>query len=1012
MPTNPNNFDVTNITNATKELAELYKQNYNTKKLEAIEVQKILDSSVKYYAVKAKLSDVEKDITKTTENRNVIIEKIKKNNDEINEINKEILLKEQEINKLKKISDDISQAKIDKEKILINLATAEQALQINSNKNNKELVNILTDKLGNINEVITGLKEEESLNHDRIYTLLNEKKTLSEQNELHKTANDELSKEINNVENKKKKQESSALELKKSLKDQIDYTKNIVDLEDKKTRSIERYTKMIGSVSKSVISFYLTQEEAITKITSGWVLSNNELSLYRKNIIDTAPATAMLYNKTAKDLAEMQQTYTESSGRNIRASSEELTKLAEMSRILGSNSGAGKFASNFEQFGLSISSSSEFMEKIMNTAKKSGVNASESLDHIVSNLKIANGYSFKGGLDSFAKMQIYSDKLKINMNEVAKLSDKVSSPEGAIETSAKLQVLGGGFAANSDPMRMLYEGINDFAGMTKRYQKLTSDLMTFNKKTGEVLFSNGYDRLRAKAGAEAMGLDFNEMVTTAQTQAKRRAIEQSGGFQGNKELSKLSPEDRANIENIITSQAQYNKATGNFQVTGASGSLTNINQLTKQDLEFIKPQEVHLADIARNTLSIQEMMSGAKNGILSRFAETINPAGGVARGILTGGADFLASNPTLLLIAGLLGYISKSVAQIASNNGMNMARGLAKLDTRGLDVFKTYGKNIDKTRFEEMTSSSKYRMFTNEGKINKNFERVARGKGYGEELDQLQSNIPSQTGKNVANKIKNGMFSGIKGVGFLIGATMASDMISGVLDTERQSRIASGTGKAGDTSDKWLAAGSGALHGASTGLSLGAMIGSFIPGGTLIGAGIGAAVGALAGGTIGYISASQASNNTPVSDARITSQNRLIMPNGKTVTPSKNDDIFFMDRTKYNQSPSSLVGSMKALGVNVPLVQPRPIGENQLKVMGNNGNSGNLMRDISIKPIDININGTLKLDAGNGNTINLKELLNNNEFKRQIANLVAGELVRAENGGRYKGPMNRNSIIT
>jgi hypothetical protein len=999
-----------NANSLSKENNELLLQSYNSRRMEAIEVQKILDRTIKYHAVLAKLSDIQKNINHIVKGRNEIEEDLSKNQEKINDTAKKILLKEQEINKLKKISDDIDQAKIAKEKILMDLAIAEQTLQINSNKNNKELVNILTDKLNNINEIITILKEEEILNHDKIYNLLNEKNILSSQNKLHITANDELKKQVFEINAKIKKQEDASTALKKNLNEEIENTKKLVAIEDKQTRNFERYSKMATSlidVIKPITSFYFQQEEAVTKITAGWALNNDELTSYRKNIIDTAPATATLYNKTAKDLTEMQQAYTEASGRNIRASSEGLTQLAEMSRILSSNTGAGKFASNFEQFGLSIKSSSEFMEKIMNIAKKSGVNATESLDHIISNLKIATNYSFKNGLESFAQMQIYSDKLKINMNEVAKLADKVSSPQGAIETAAKLQVLGGSFAANADPMRMLYEGINDFAGMTKRYQKMTNDLMVFNKKTGEANFSSGYERIRAQAGAEAMGLDFNEMVTTAQTQAKRNAIEQSGGFKGNKYISSLNPEDRANIENIITSQAQYNKTTGQFQVTGANGNFTDITKLSAQDLEFIKPQEVHLANIARNTLSIQEMISGTKNGILSEFTKMINPIGSVARGALTGGANFLSTNPSMLAALGFLGVITKAVVQIAANNGINMARGLSMINNRGLGgSYDIFGKGIDKTRFNEMMATSKYRMLNKDNTINKNFARIARGKGYENELDQLNKNISVNTGEEIATKIKGGMFSGIKGVGAMLGATLASDIISGVANEYRQNRILKGTGKAGDTTDKWLAAGSGALQGAVQG----AMIGSMLPIG--ISTGIGAAVGGLIGGTMGYFSASNTSNDTSVDDARITSQNRLIMPNGKSVTPSKNDDIFFMDRTKYNQNSSSLIGSMQSLGVNVPIVQPKPIGGNQLKVMSNNGNSGNLMKDMSIKPIDININGTLKLDAGNGNSINLKELINNNEFKKVIANLVAGQLVRDENGGRYKGPMNRNSIIS
>ena len=64
----------------------------------------------------------------------------------------------------------------------------------------------------------------------------------------------------------------------------------------------------------------------------------------------------------------------------------------------------------------------------------------------------------------------------------------------------------------------------------------------------------------------------------------------------------------------------------------------------------------------------------------------------------------------------------------------------------------------------------------------------------------------------------------------------------------------------------------------------------------------------------------------------------------------------------------------------------------------NYGVSGGMM---GIKPIDVNINGTIKLDGGNGKQVDMGALLKDPVFVRQITNLIEQQLIFTTHGARF-----------
>ena len=86
------------------------------------------------------------------------------------------------------------------------------------------------------------------------------------------------------------------------------------------------------------------------------------------------------------------------------------------------------------------------------------------------------------------------------------------------------------------------------------------------------------------------------------------------------------------------------------------------------------------------------------------------------------------------------------------------------------------------------------------------------------------------------------------------------------------------------------------------------------------------------------------------------------------------------------------------------VVKPKPLGENPEYIYKpNRSETSNVNGNtITVKDFNINISGTLRLDAGNySKSIDGRELLNDYAFMTQIKNMIKESINRDINGGKY-----------
>ena len=454
-------------------------------------------------------------------------------------------------------------------------------------------------------------------------------------------------------------------------------------------------------------------------------LAKNGMDALRKSTIDNMVKNhiGINYNVSTDELLKLQENYTKAVGRNVRLSNADQENMAAMRAIIGEGK-TTEFATQFENFGLSMSSTAEHMGKMFADASKAGISFEKYSDNVKQNISIAQNYTFKDGLKGLESMAKKATAIKMDMQMVANLAQKVSTVEGAIDVGAKLQVLGGPFAQAADPLGMLNEGLNDIEGLQDRVTRMIGQLGSFDKSTGEVKVS-AFNKRRVAAAAEAMGMDYGKLMESVNANARRGEVEKQ--LSASASASKLDD----NMKELIKNNAEFKNGKAGVSI---NGEWKSIDELGNGDYEALvaetQDQAADVKDIAKNLRSLVDKRQGV---IKQRDANQAQLSEKLKIGELEG---------KLIDVIGQSNFLLKTWITIAlANNIINGIRGLAQTVDGAKDIFN-FGKSI---------FSRGKNLFRKGGKTASN---VIRRKGLGG-LTRGWQNIVGRTMQPSANMATN-----------------------------------------------------------------------------------------------------------------------------------------------------------------------------------------------------------------------------------------------------------------
>ena len=267
---------------------------------------------------------------------------------------------------------------------------------------------------------------------------------------------------------------------------------------------------------------------------------------------------------------------------------------------------------NFDSFGKSLRQTDEFFSRLYTDVSKKGLSFKNVSKAVNDNLKMAQSHTFANGLRGLEKMAEKSTQLKYNMQQVFQFADKVSEIEGAISTAANLSVLGGEFAQFSNPMQLLYEGLNDTEALNDRIVNMFSGKAYWNHEKGQ-MDMNALERERLKEAAKAAGLDPNEMLNLSYNQGKMNRISSQIGYG----VSKDTAEYIKNLGELDKNGQAYVSINGEKKYLNANYAQKNGEKaMTAEDYKALQEESekreeensATLGRVWRNTNGIFEKL--------------------------------------------------------------------------------------------------------------------------------------------------------------------------------------------------------------------------------------------------------------------------------------------------------------------------------------------------------------------------------------------------------------------
>lgn len=601
------------------------------------------------------------------------------------------------------------------------------------------------------------------------------------------------------------------------------------------------FTKTLGGIGSTLKQMYTE----IHNLGEPWREIDASASKYAKTIGLTSRAMkqlaedtnrnvvsndiALRYNVDSKELLAAQENYMKAAGRNIRVSDSEQETIAAMTSMGGKGN---ELAAMFDNFGVSLEATGGHVGKMFADATKQGLSVEKYSDNVAKNIKIAQNYTFKNGLKGLESMAKKATAMKMDMQQVAALADKVSTVEGAIDVSAQLQVLGGPFAQLADPLGMLNEGLNDMEGLQDRLIKMVGGLGSFDKETGEVKVSS-FNKQRIKAAAQAMGVSYDAIMESVNAQARRGEIKKQ-----------IAASATASGFNDDMKELIMNSGTIKDGKAGVSirGKFKALDEITEEDRKAIeKESQVEsedIKDIAFSTRSLNEIEEGVKKDHREQQAQFYE---GLAETMATiteqlGGID--AIHKTLIIM-----QAARAVGSV-----MGLGKGLFSQGRRG---FKNIFNGKVRGSANEVAGGAANAMKGTKSAFSKAMAKATGG---------VVKDSVSRTAKRAAIKIlgKQGAKTAIKlGTGLAKGVAVGGPLgIAGTIgDVATDALVASGKTKKGGAGHHLAKGAFGAASGAGMGLAGAGIL-------TALGAtGVGlplAAIGAAIGGAIGIQKARKA----------------------------------------------------------------------------------------------------------------------------------------------------------
>lgn len=480
----------------------------------------------------------------------------------------------------------------------------------------------------------------------KISEVKNSNKTLANKEKELEVLNEQL-----NILTEIEDQEKSISDRLKEQRTSIDAIRKSTNIWKASLNSVSEWAKNFMSSNFSPRQIYndlMDWDKAIRTSQVSLGLSGQEADNMRKSV-EQASWYAARFGIDVKELSLAQKEYGESLGRSVVLSEQNYNSIVLMSKGLNQSvSEATNMAVEFEKIGLGIDDTKKIMEGVLKTSNKTGLSASKLAKTFTENVKLQRQMNFQSGVKGILKLSELSLKLKNDLSYLPGLTEKLFRPEGAIETAANLQILGGALGRLGDPMQLMLKARTAPEELAESIGKATQSYVQFDKKTGSFkMNAMGLDQMRE--AAQATGISMETLVQQGEEMAKQSKVKMS--------ISSSIPND---LKELLANKSTFKDGKAVVQI---NGNTVAVSQVTKEMAQTLRDQEVSLEKAAQNSVTFDESW---KNTVLQlkttllpllkrldTFTKFLSESPGWAKFLGIGLISFVAVVPMLLKAASL-----------------------------------------------------------------------------------------------------------------------------------------------------------------------------------------------------------------------------------------------------------------------------------------------------------------------------------------------------------------------
>lgn len=379
------------------------------------------------------------------------------------------------------------------------------------------------------------------------------------------------------------------------------------------------------------------------------------------------------------DTAAIMQGFADGTGKARAMTESMVSDIAEVGfgTALGIEQ-ATKLGAQFEFMGLDARRTNEFVQGVVDTTERMGVNTTKVLKDVTTNFKKLSTFTFQSGVKGFAAMAVSAEKTRVSMETALNVAEATRGLEEVIELGANLQVMGGEFA-KMDPFEWLYTVRNEPDKLNAKISEMTTGMYTFKKNSEGIMekFISPADRDRLSSVAKSLGISNEEMFEIAQKRLDLNKI--------NQDMAGLGLTGRE--KELIEGAAFFDSKTGKYQVELA-GRMEDISTLTKNQAAAFEVEQVSLKKRAEEAMTfekafkatIEELKSALLpllkqvNSVLGWAREHISP---LVEKLTSGDKAWLKVGLTLLAAGTLWKSVGILMGGVAGGLKHRVASGVA-----------------------------------------------------------------------------------------------------------------------------------------------------------------------------------------------------------------------------------------------------------------------------------------------------------------------------------------------